>query len=213
MITRARRTDRVTRVSSTGGAVVPTTGMMSHLRVTDLDEFTDIERYTEAARDWWERQTSRATLNATYQLKRDAWPDEVAREYDEEIELPRAPLQGSTNVSVTYVTEDGSTSTFSSTAYIVDDGGDHNFPRIHLKDAEDWPTETLQEANAITVEWKAGYGSTHSDLPQGFRQGVKLTVGHFYENREGVVAEGVIPREMPFAIRALVSTYKIPSIP
>lgn len=212
MITRAKRVDRVTRVSSTGGSVVPTTEMMSHLRVTDLDEFSDIEGYTNAARDWWERHTSRATLNATYRLRRDAWPDDMPREYDEEIELPRAPLQGSTNVSVTYVTEAGSTNTFGSTNYIVDDGGDHNFPRIHLKDAEDWPTEVLREADAITVEWKAGYGSTHADVPNGFKQGIKLTAGHFYENREGVTTEAR-PREMPFAIRSLVSTYEIPSVP
>lgn len=207
------RPDRVSVTSAATGAVVPTTDLKAHLRVTSTGEDNLIGSLGEAVTDWWQKRTNRALLEQDYRLTMDDWPDDLGRTNPDAIELPRAPLSSTTSVSVKYVTEAGSTKTFSSTAFNVDDGGDHDFTRIVLKDGVDWPTEALQHGGAVRVDWTAGYSTSSTGVPEGIQQGIKLMVGHWYENREGVALEGVIPRELPMAVNALVNAYRIPDLP
>lgn len=207
-----RKRSRVTVTSPSSRRVVALEDMKDHLRVASDAELGLLDSQIQAAQEWWERRTSRSLITQTFQMVRDHWPDEVPGEDHDEMELPRAPLVGSTTVSITYVTEAGSTRTFASTAYLVDDGGDFDFPRVVLKDGEDWPTEDLQEASGIRVSWDAGYGDGRSSVPVGIQHGVKLTVGHWFENREAVTTEGR-PREVPMAVESLIDSFAIPDVP
>ncbi|MCW5861278.1 MAG: head-tail connector protein, partial [Caldilineales bacterium] len=52
---------------------------------------------------------------------------------------------------------------------------------------------TLRELNAIHIRFEAGYGAA-SAVPTRYKQALKLLVGHWYENREAILATGAIPK-------------------
>lgn len=177
-----------------------------HLRVSSTDEDVLVESQIRAAREWVENRTRRALPTQTFQLTADAFP---RARY---IELPRSPLVAATtsySPSVTYLPSTGGTATLSSTAYIVDAESEPG--RIVLKDAQSWPSVTLQAANGVRVSFKAGYGAS-SDVPQGLKQAMQLLVGHYYENREGVVV-GSISTNVDMTVNSLVAGFRVPDVP
>jgi len=167
----------------------------------DQDAHTEdnlLNAYIKAARRHAEMVLSwRAFITQTWELWLDAWPD---KNY---IEIPLPPLQSIS--SIKYYDTDDTEATFSSSYYFVDTKSEPG--RVVLNYGRSWPTTTLRPANGFCITFVAGYGDSPYDVPEEFRQGLLLIVGHFYEHREEVVAGSVII-EIPLGAKALICAEK-----
>lgn len=158
--------------------------MKTHLRVTGSGDDTYIGLLIDAAVEHCQDIQDRAYVTQTITLTRDNFPD------CGHIYLPRAPLQTVTSVTYTPLSTETPT-VFASASYRVDTATEPG--RIVLKDAYDWPTDELLEANGLVVIYVAGYGvatgpadGRPSTMPHSIIHAIKLLVGHWYENREAV---------------------------
>lgn len=165
-----------------------------HLRVDISDDDTYISGLLIAAREYVEEAARRALVTQTWRLSLDDWPD------GDEIELPLPPLQSVT--SIVYYDEAGDDTTWSTDEYDVDTDSEPG--RVVLKDNYTWPGVTLRSMNPIQITFVAGYGDNASDVPQKWKQAILLLIGHWYENREPVVASGAVPKEIPLAVSSLI---------
>lgn len=165
----------------------------AHLRIDSTDEDTLLDAYISAARLYYENAIWRALVTQTLGVRLTQWPgcDHLA--------LKRPPLQAVT--SITYTDSDGNANTFSSSSYNVYANGDVGV--IWLKDGQSWPTVTLQPGPSILVTYVAGQDA--DDVDEIDKQAIRLLTGHFYENRENVVAvQGITVAELPMAVRSII---------
>lgn len=184
---------RLVLVTAPSAYPVSLTEVKSHLRVDTTDEDTYLNSLIKAATIYVERRQWRALITQTWDLVLDEFPE------DDTITIPMPPLQSVT--SITYTDNDGNTSTFSSDNYIVDTDSEPG--RVVLKSDASWPSDTLQEAAAVTVRFVAGYGDSADSVPETTRIAILMLIANWYENREPV-ALGTGVREMPFGLRALI---------
>lgn len=181
----------------------------SRLDLADATEDALLTRLITAARLHVETLTGRALCTQTWRYSLKEWPASLR------LVLPRPPLQSVT--SVTYLDADGVTQTMSAGDYRV--YGAETAPvktaygppgEVWLRSAKSWPTASLEQGPAITVEYVAGYGGA-SDVPTALIQAVLLLAGHWYEHREAAedskFAAGVA--EMPFAVKALLAPLQV----
>ena len=102
----------------------------------------------KAARRHAERYTSRALVEQTWNFKFGELPSKRA------FYLPKGALRSVE--SFAYLDEDNSSTTIATTVYGVDTDGEKGV--VYLKPAQSWPSATLWPHNAVTVQFKAGYG-------------------------------------------------------
>ena len=62
--------------------------------------------------------------------------------------------------------------------------------------------------NAVEVKYSVGYGELSSDVPEGIKQAVLITIGNWYENRQTVIT-GRTATELPLSSQYLLEQYKI----
>lgn len=166
----------------------------AHLRIDVDDEDTLLAAYITAARSYYESAVWRALVTQTLGLRFTQWP---GCEY---IALKRPPLQSVT--SITYTDSDGGSNTFATSNYNVYANGDVGL--IWLKNGLTWPSTTLQEGPSILVTYVAGFGDADA-VPEIDKQAIRLLTGHFYENRENVVAvQGISVAELPMAVQSII---------
>lgn len=161
-------------------------------RVDISDDDALIESLIGAAREYCEKLDWRAYLTQTLELWLEEWP------CDDEIELPRPPLQSVTSVKY-YDTADAET-TLSTAVYYVNTISQPG--EVHLKYQQTWPTAILRDYNAICITYVAGWTSA-ALMPKTIKQAMLLLIGHWYENRETATV-GAVSREIDFAVRSLI---------
>lgn len=212
-------------VLATPPAVEPisTAEAKAHLRVDTSDDDSLIDGLVIAARETAENILNRALITQTWQLVLDAFPSgsrvlsrfpptTVVQPYTAMspwylsggFKVPFPPLQSVS--SITYIDQEGSPGTVTSSDYIVDTA--HEPGRVFLKYGASWPSVTLQPAAGVTIEYVAGYGDAAADVPQAIKQAMFLIMGHLYENRESVVV-GTIAKEIPLGAMSLLWNYRI----
>lgn len=174
----------------------------THLRIDD-DQIADdalVIGLIAAATDYAETFTRRALISQTWDGVMDDFPNGDA------FRLAFPPLQSVT--SITYTDANGDSQTFSSAKYIVDIVSKP--ARIALAYQQEWPV-TREIANAVTVRFVAGYGDDPSDVPEGIRLAMLLMIGHWYENREAIVAmpSGMTYQEAPEGAKALLWNHRV----
>jgi uncharacterized phiE125 gp8 family phage protein len=170
----------------------------AHLRVIGSDEDSVITAYLQAAREMCELESRRAFVTQALALGLETWP--FAWPLDTHVALPRPPLQSIT--SVTYIDYAGVTRNMPGADYIADTTSEPG--RLLLAYNASWPSATLRPGPAITITFVAGYGNAGA-VPERYKQAIRLLAGHFYENREQVVAApGVTVAQMPDAVRSLL---------
>ena len=170
----------------------------SHLRVDGTDEDTYIASLIAAARERAESETWRALVTQTLRAHLDCWP---SANY---IKLPRSPLQSVTHIK--YYDESDVATTMAPSDYIVSTAREPG--RITLRNGKSWPTSTLRAADGIEIEFIAGYGLA-ADVPQQLKQGVLLTIGHWFENREDVVIQpGIAGKAIPHGAQSIFRMYR-----
>lgn len=128
-----------------------------------------LEMMLKAAREKGEELSRRAFITQTLEQVFDAWSEDFI------FTLWRPPLQSV--VSVKYRDSDNVEHTW--TDYVVDT---RSQPGKIIFDS--FPSETLLESGAITVQFTAGYGSTAADVPERIKQAILMLAGHWYETRD-----------------------------
>lgn len=166
----------------------------AHLRVTHSAEDDLIDGLITAARQHAEEYTKRAFITQTWEVTLDAFPTG-------QIRLPRPPLQEVAEVAYTDGNGDEQTvASFTTRPHPV-------APAIYPLYAAEWPI-ALDDVGAVRVTFTAGYGDDRGDVPAPIRQAIKLLVGHYYANREGVVT-GTIATVLPLAVESLLGPYRV----
>lgn len=189
----------------TGPAVEPVTlaEAKAHLRVDTSDDDTYIGTLITAAREWCEQYLDRTLVHTQWVMRFDKFPDSGI----EPVELPRPPMVTSgtaTAVTVTFTTEPGATSTYSTAEYRVDRFAT---PGTVLPIYGSTWTPHRQDDNAISVTWWAGFGPTGSSVPAAIKHAMLMLVGFWYENRSAVLV-GSISKQLEFAVESLLSSQK-----
>ncbi len=146
-----------------------------HCKEETTAQDTLIQDAIVTARQYCEGVQNRAYITQTLAITLDDFP---LTPY----ELPMPPLQG--GVTITYLDEDGASATVPATDYVVDINSFKG--RIMLKRAATWPTETLQEIGAVTIQFNAGYG-TAAAVPGPVKHAIKLLVGDMFRFREASI--------------------------
>lgn len=171
-----------------------------HCRVTTNDDDDLLADLIKAAREHAEEHTGWQLITTTWALFLDCFPGSYG-----EIEVPYPPLQSISHIK--YYDGAGDLQTLSADDYQVDIKSKPG--RIMPVENATWPTTQSQKYNAVEIEFVAGFGTKGTDVPQGIRQAILLTVGHWYENRESVVIGQGTAIEVPFAAETLFNSNSV----
>ena len=169
-----------------------------HCRVDTDDDNAYLTALIQAAREWVEVYLDRALITQQLVMTMEELP--------EEIYLPRPPMatQGTaTALSITYTAPGGATATLSSATYRV---SRYETPgEITPIYGTTFPAN-LEDENAVTVTWWAGYGDDGSKVPAAIRHAILMLVGHWYERRAAVDNLGGNP--VPFGVASLLDSQR-----
>jgi len=123
------------------------------------------------AREYCEGLQNRAYITQIWQLWLDDWP---CGDY---IRVPLPPLQDIN--SIKYYDTTNTEAIMDEDDYFIDDKSEPG--RVVLAYGSTWPTTTLRPANAVCVEFVAGYGDSAADIPAKVIQAIKLKAKTDYE--------------------------------
>ncbi len=189
---------------ATAPAVEPVTlsEAKAHLRVDTATDDAYIGSLITAAREWCEQYLDRTLVHTQWVMRFDRFPPDGTMD----IELPRPPMATAgttTAVALTFTFENGTTSTYSTTSYRVDrDGVPGTVKTLY---GQTWPPH-LQDDNAISVTWWAGYGASGTSVPAAIRHAMLMLVGIWYERR--MAADSMSGNEIPFGVKSLLDSQK-----
>jgi uncharacterized phiE125 gp8 family phage protein len=206
------RTPRLTFKRLTGPSVEPVTldEAKAFARIDTGYDDALVTSLIVRAREHCEAITGRQFITATYGLLLDRFPTwcrpdvyrVTERREGTDIIVPRPPLLSVD--SITYLDTAGASQTVATSDYVVstyDDPG-----RIALANGKTWP-QTLEQINAVTVAYTAGYGAAATAVPESIKQAMHMLVAHFYENREATASIATIPRELDFSVKAILRPF------
>ena len=186
---------------ATGPAVEPLTVAEAklHLRVDISDDDAYIGTLITAAREWVEAYLDRTLITTQLILRAAEFPTE-------ELELPRPPMVASgtaTAVVVTYTLADTTTATLSTALYRVDRTSTPGNVAPIINGT--WPSDVIEDANAVAVTYWAGYGPTSASVPATIRHACLMLIGHWYEQRSAVLT-ATISKPLEFAVESLLAS-------
>lgn len=151
----------------------------THLRVDHTDEDAYIQALIKAVNTRVEGFLGRPLLNTQFQWKLDGFPAT-----DNCLYFPQPPLVSVDSINY-LASSDGNSTNWGSTYYNVDTVSQPG--RLEPAYEETWPTNVRYVNNTVTIKFTAGYGSVSTDVPEDIRLGMKLILGHAYENRQDVI--------------------------
>lgn len=177
------------------------------LILTDVKPFLDIDSsdteddvlitsLMRAARNRFEEYTSRRLIQQDWYLYLNDWPS--CKGYEDEIELPGFPLISITGIK--YYDENGTEYTFAATDYRADVSTEPG--RVVLNYNKTWPTSSLRLSQGIEIEYRCGYGSSHSSVPPDIQLILKMLVQNWFHNRSEA-------NKIPDEIRNMMDEYRI----
>lgn len=173
----------------------------AHLRVDITDDDALISSLIVAARENAEQYLWRALCTQTWRYTLDMFPQKY-NETPKIIKLPYPRLQSIS--SFTYFDTSGTEQTMVEGAdYLLD--GDDEPARLASIPNKDWPISQTDRINAVSITYVCGYGAA-TDVPGAIKSGMKLLIGHLYENREAVVSGNMV--ELPMAVQWLWQPFR-----
>ena len=186
---------------ATGPAVEPLTVAEAklHLRVDITDDDAYIGTLITAAREWVENYLDRTLITTQLILRAAEFPTE-------ELELARPPMVASgtaTAVVITYTLADTTTATLSTALYRVDRTSTPGNVAPIINGT--WPSDVIEDANAVAVTYWAGYGPTSASVPATIRHACLMLIGHWYEQRSAVLT-ATISKPLEFAVESLLAS-------
>ena len=165
------------------------------LKVDTTADDTLIDNLIKAATQSCEIYTNRYFLDTLVTQYADKWVD---------IEnLYKSPVSAITHIK--YYDSDDSLQTLAGTVYLLDEVSQP--ARIGLKPNQSYPN-IANRINAVAVQYTVGYGTASTDVPEGIRQAVLMTIANWYENRQTVIT-GRTATELPLSSQYLLNQYKI----
>jgi uncharacterized phiE125 gp8 family phage protein len=179
------------------------------------DDDINLLRYIKAARELAEVNTKSTFCATQYRLSFSGFPEFEHGGFDSgRIILPRGPIiellsftyLDSTRTPVTVDLDDATT---------LQQGLDDEPPWIAPAAGAFWPNG-FRTQGAVSIEYLAGYASTAAspvttdDIPAKAKQAMLMLVGHWYENREDVVAETrIVPTKIQRGFDELLDSVKV----
>lgn len=177
-----------------------------HIRWKSTREDSLLDTYIAAARQFFEIETDRQLIAATWERQFDAFPSGV-------IELPHPPLLNV--LSVIYTDGDGNDQTLvENTDYTVDAPSGPQAARGILKQpfGTVWPTP-LSALGSVRVRYRAGYGEAVEDVPDLIKGCLYYLVGHFHRFREEVQDPQTTLTSLPIGAQAIMKSFKYTALP
>jgi len=163
--------------------------MKNHSRIEVGDDDLILTGLIRAAREYCETFTGRSLCSRVIEYTFNRWPSNG-------IYLPHPPV--TEVLEVQYRLKDALAFT-DFTEFDVDNTD--TFSRVVPN--ETWPTGELHPVNAIRVEYMAGY-DVIGNVPESIKSALRLLVGTWYENREGVLPAGHVGKELPVGVEPLL---------
>lgn len=184
--------------AATAATLVTLAEAKKHCGIDSTDDdvlLTSLIAAAESYLDGYSGILGRALLEQTWQQKLDGFCDRM----DLRVGI------ASSVVSVQYSDASNNIQTLSTSTYqlLSDDLGSY----VGLKALQVWPSAYVRE-DAVTIQWKAGYGTTAASVPGAIRAAVLLLIGNLYENREAVVVGNINAVELPLSFNALVAPFR-----
>ncbi len=186
----------------------------AHCRVDDTDSDTLITALLGAAEsylDGYSGRLGRALLTQTWEQKFWNFYEfcDLTISGSERSRFPyiykiRLPVGIASSIeSIKYYDTNNDEQTLDTAVYqlLTDDRGSY----VSLKPNQSWPGIFYRE-DAITIQWKAGYGATAATVPLAIRLAVKMMVAHWYENRGVIIADKRM-ENLPLAVEALLAPF------
>lgn len=147
-----------------------------------------LTRWIKSAREQAENLTQRYFVEQTWRLELDAFPAAI--------ELPRGPVLSVQ--SVKYQDASNVQQTLDPADYTVDKNGRYTSYIVPAY-GKTWPT-TYPHINSVLVEWKAGYGTDATSVPECVKDWMLLTIEDRYNNRGASVDIDIKPNPFLDAI-------------
>lgn len=179
-----------------------------HIRFTATTaEDTLIDTYIAMARQYFETETDRQLITATWERQFDAFPDGV-------IELPHPPLIDV--VSVAYDVEGSPSETLltEDVDYVVDAPSGPQATRgvVRTVAGASWPT-AIDRVGSVRVRYRAGYGDHPGDVPELVKGALYFLVGHFHRFREDIQDATTTLAALPIGATAIMRSFKYTALP
>ena len=165
------------------------------LKVDTTADDTLIDSLIKAATQSCQIFTNRYFLDTTVTQYSDNW--------FEFYRLYKSPVISITHVK--YYDTNDTLRTLASSNYILDNISQP--ARIGISVDGTLPN-LADRINAVEVKYSVGYGEVSSDVPEGIKQAVLITIGNWYENRQTVIT-GRTATELPLSSQYLLEQYKI----
>lgn len=164
-----------------------------HLEIADaIDQHnTKLNTLIATARERAEAITNRQLMTATLELRLDRFPSS-----NEEIKLPRPPLQSVTSVKYQDTTD--TQQTLSSANYKVITTREPG--EVHLKFGQAWPVANYED-DVVIVRYVAGYTSA-ANVPNTIKLAMLIMVSDWFWDRSGV-------NETPIAAQRLLDQNRV----
>ena len=165
------------------------------LKVDTTADDTLIDNLVFAATESCQIYTNQYFLKVTLEQYSDNW--------DGIYTLYKSPVISITHIK--YYDSNDTEQTLASSNYILDNVSKP--ARIGLAVDATLP-DLADRINAVHVKYTVGYGTASTDVPDGIKQAVLLTLGNWYENRQTVIT-GRTATELPLSSQYLLDQYKI----
>ena len=208
----------------TASTLIPTSTAKGFLRVTHSADDTLIGTLVTAAMEVAQNYTNTKFLEYEYKLTMESWDDVYVSNVNDsylyrnvilnlntyggfysrytglsQIVLPYPPLVSITHLK--YYDTSNAHQTWSSSNYntgtFINQKG-----FIEVKDGVSTP-DLYNRADAIEIQFKCGYGTSASDVPDAIKQAILLIVGKMYELREDSVSR------LPKASEYILDPYRV----
>ena len=188
-----RKSLKVNTLSAT--PLFTTADAKDFLKVDTTADDTLIDNLIKAATQSCEIYTNRYFIDTLVTQYSDKWNDVSI--------LLKSPVNSITHIK--YYDSDNILQTLDTSVYLLDEASQP--ARIGLKPNQSFPT-LANRINAVEVKYTVGYGTASTDVPDGIKQAVLLTIGNWYENRQSVIT-GRTATELPLSSQYLLNQYKI----
>ena len=165
------------------------------LKVDTTADDTIIDNLVAAATESCQIYTNQYFINTVVTQYSDNWKEFYS--------LYKSPVSSITHIK--YYDTDDSLQTLAASNYILDDT--YEPARIGIAVDGELPN-VADRINAVQVKYTVGYGTASTDVPEGIRTAIILTVGNWYENRQSVIT-GRTATELPLSSQYLLDQFKI----
>jgi uncharacterized phiE125 gp8 family phage protein len=168
----------------------------AQLRIEHPDDDLMIDRLIKTAVAYTDAKG--ALGHAMITQKWGQWVNSVPPQY---VRLAMGPLIEVT--AVQYYDIDGALQTDTLSNYEIT--GTDFTTLIGPNSGFNWPV-TQDRADAIRIEYTAGYGATSASVPETLRHAMMLLIGHWYDNRENTMMDEL--SNIPYGFDMLVDMHR-----